>query len=200
MAFVVVKKGAWGQSPPMPAHQCRVNSSGSLVLQAEALARAGIDGEAVVLADAGSLRIAIRSPRADDAADERVAVRLNKNKATGKPSSLRCVSVTAALRALSVEPKEVGGKYALVSKEDLRIVQLMLKPGVRKPGAKRPAASGPAVAAAAHAAPVIDEDDGLSCEHVDDDADDVDGETAATSASTAPPIKRPAKPRFASDD
>ncbi len=199
MAFVVVKKGAWGKAPPMPAHECRLNSSGSLVLQAEALARAGINGEAVVLADAGALRIAVRAPRADDASDERVAVRQAKSKATGAATSLRQVSVTSALRALQVKPEEVSQKYELVTKDDLRIVQLMLKPGVRKL-AKRPAASGPAAAAAAHAAPVIDEDDGLGRESVDDDADDVDGEAAAISASTAPAIRRPAKPRFSSDD
>lgn len=121
MAFEVCTPGKFRPTAALDESEGALSPKGSLTVRAEALEAIGAGAELVVLADAGSLRIALRRPRDGEG---QLAVGVAVVKSGTRATDRRRITITAALRKLSLEPAAVAGRYQLTTHEDLLIVNL----------------------------------------------------------------------------
>lgn len=94
--------------------ECSVNVSSSMSLCLADLHRIGIDGHAAIMVDRDTSRIALRK-----ATDKKTASKfqLNKTRTVGK------ISIRAALTSMNIEHGRVKGRWPIVQKDNLLIVQ-----------------------------------------------------------------------------
>jgi hypothetical protein len=120
--FEVVAKKTFRLPEPLAEDAISIQRSAVATLRLEPLAMIGVTDRAVVLADPELMRIGIRRPTEDEA-DIAFAVHTLRSKA-GKDSRRRHVNLTPAIRRLGIEPREVGGRYTLMSVEATLFVTL----------------------------------------------------------------------------
>ncbi len=125
MAFAVVEPGG-GRSAffaALPEGSCSIAKGGMAMFHAADLSLVGIVDRAVVLADTGTLRIALR-PAVDG--EEAVTVPCRPvRRAGGKVDHRRReVNLSAAIRALGLTAKAAAGRYEVLTKGSLLIVGL----------------------------------------------------------------------------
>ncbi|MGE0481831.1 MAG: hypothetical protein AB7Q17_15315 [Phycisphaerae bacterium] len=159
MSFELVEPGAWNRQPPLEEGQVAIDATGTATMRAADLESAGIAHYCIVLADAGTLRIAIRAPRDDERALS-VAVSVVRHGKEQRDAGRRRVSLGRAIKRCGVEIDAVRGRYDLRTKDDLLIIDLASVAkgagGAPKPlrapvGAARPASARAGAAAAEHA-------------------------------------------------
>jgi len=121
VAFEIVQPGAFVQAR-MERGEVSLGKTGQLSLRAEDCEQVSIRDRCVILADSGTLRIALRA--ADDGEAEFAArvqvVRGHKRRDSGR----RAVNVMRALRQLGLVAAAVRGRYQLTQKDSLLIVAL----------------------------------------------------------------------------
>lgn len=92
---------------------CSVNAGGILRIVRADLAAMNINGEAAILVDRGTQRLALRAPR-DGFGEPTSPVRLTKTKTVGR------VCLRGALKQIGRE--RIRGRFPLTRKDDLLIV------------------------------------------------------------------------------
>ena len=123
MGFEPVPVGVWKAGVPLGEMDCSLDGSGKLRLRQADLAKVNIQDAAVLLADADTLRLALRRPRANEVKLVRtVRPVLDKR---GQPTANRDVNATVGIRALNLEPKACRGRHKLDRKDDLLILNLV---------------------------------------------------------------------------
>lgn len=136
MAFEIVEPGATFGKDALTSGTASISRSGRLTVVQEDLELAGIDRTAVVLADPGTLRIALRAPREDETA---VSVACSPMLTHAKrDTGRRALNIVRALRRLSLTPEAAAGRYELATKgagaDALLIVNLGASRDRPKPG------------------------------------------------------------------
>jgi hypothetical protein len=123
VAFKLLEKGTFTFQDPLPEGQVSICRNGVGRFCREALESVGIEGEAIVLTDEMTLRIAIRKPRPNEARNAYSVntPRIGRNK---KDTSKGTVSLARALKDLRLDPEKTVGRYPLTTKEDLLIINL----------------------------------------------------------------------------
>ena len=126
MSFEIVESGVAPIGERLPDDACSISKSGTLTLRKAALESVSIKERAIVLADAGTLRLAIR-PVGDG--ESSVAVRVcpvdrckgSKRVQTGKYT----VNAARALKHVGIEPvSDAAGRYVFIQKDNMLIVDL----------------------------------------------------------------------------
>lgn len=112
MGFEVVPRGERSFAERLPEGFASLSRKGKLTVRKADLELAGISDSAVVLADAGTLRLGLRAPRPDEVA---IAMRVG---ALGKrPKNVRCgISVARAVKTLGLTLAAAAGRYELTTK------------------------------------------------------------------------------------
>lgn len=106
----------------MPAGQCAIHRNETLVVRADDLKRITKSDKVIVLADAGTRRIGLRGVRDGEGA---AAMRITADVTRGKPHPLRRrVRIARALKRIGAAAADVAGRYELVEKEGVLIVNL----------------------------------------------------------------------------
>ena len=125
MGFVSVEvKGRGSLFSPLEEGQTSITTGGLALFRREDLALVDIADEAALRADCGSLRIALRRPRLPD--DAGSVTRVTTPKRAGRPVRGRAtVNLAPAIRELGLTVKAAAGRWELITKDDLLIVQLM---------------------------------------------------------------------------
>lgn len=106
-------------------NECSLTGAGMLTMPRALLRRAAIAKRFVLLADAGTRRIALRAPRDGEPHSE----------LSDRGGAVAYVSVRSALRALGIEGAEgrgaARGRYEVAAKDDLLIVGPLMGQGQR---------------------------------------------------------------------
>lgn len=107
--------------------QCSLNKDGRFIARAEDLELLGIKDKAVVLADTGSLRLAIRAPRDNESLGTLTVHIIKKligpkGKKKHVPTPRRSIDVRHALQRLALEPDAVKGRRDAVTRDNLFII------------------------------------------------------------------------------
>lgn len=106
-----------------------VPSKGSALWHADDLALVSITDQAALLADPGTLRVALRKPRPEDDPETVVNVTAETRRGRPVPGKRRC-NLAPAIRQLGLTTKAVGGAtYPITTKDDLLIVSFTDVPG-----------------------------------------------------------------------
>lgn len=122
MSFEIVPRGQLGNFSSLPKECCSISQNGTALFWAEDLKRVQIDALAVVLIDAGTLRIGLRVP--DEGENEIAMSVLLPNKKTKKDTGRRHISVLGALKRMGLTGKAAAGRYALHAKGGLLEIHL----------------------------------------------------------------------------
>lgn len=126
MSFEIVEPGVAPIGERLPDDECSISKSGTLTLRQAALEAVSIKERAIVLADAATLRLAIR-PVGDG--ESSVSVRVcpvckgkgSKRVETGKFT----VNAARAIKHVGIEPvSKAAGRYVLLTKGNLLIADL----------------------------------------------------------------------------
>ena len=116
MSFEIVEPGQFAFQKGLEPGEVSLNRCGRLMLRVEDLETASIGPHyAIVLADAGNLRIALRAVR-DGEESQSVAICTVRGSRAGRDSRRRAVHVTRALKRLGIEPAAAAGRYELFTK------------------------------------------------------------------------------------
>lgn len=122
MSFQVIERGRWQAAEPLRSGEVAINGDGRLMFVAEDLELVKVGAFAVLLADTGTLRLAVRPPHTGEAGRAmQVTVVRGKN---GRDMRRRAINGKRAIKALCLECPAVKGRYKLVTKDDLLIVNL----------------------------------------------------------------------------
>ncbi|MGD8450696.1 MAG: hypothetical protein PVJ57_02660 [Phycisphaerae bacterium] len=115
MSFELVESGDFGGGGEALAEgECSLRKGGKLVAHAADLALVNIGNYAMVMADAGTLRIALRAVRdGEEAKSYACSVVRRANKTD---SGRREINVLRALHRLNLTPEAVVGRYPLTVK------------------------------------------------------------------------------------
>jgi len=116
MSFEIVEPGRFAPADPLQEGQCSVSKAGKLTLRSADLDKVGVTHCAVVLADRGNLRIALRAVR-DGEQQSSIAVTVIGNH-KGKDTGRRSLSATRALGVPGVKPEAAAGRYDLAMHGD----------------------------------------------------------------------------------
>lgn len=121
---------------------CTIQAHGLACFHTANLMKAAINGDAVILVDAGTQRVAIRAPREEEGMVEpTVLVRRTKCGTSGR------INLRGAIAACGVEPAAVKGRRPVHHKDGLLIVELAgagtaaQAPEKRRPGRPRKGAT-----------------------------------------------------------
>jgi hypothetical protein len=124
VSFQVIDRGEWKVLPTLERGWCSIARDGRAVFRAEDLALVKIEGRARLLADTGTLRVAIRRPRDDAELAKSMTVQVVK-RGSGTATSRRAIQVGRAIKAIGVSVAACVGRYELQTKEDLLILTLV---------------------------------------------------------------------------
>lgn len=122
MAFEVVCKKRFVLPEALSEDQIALQRSGVATVRLEPLAMVGIAERCIALADSELMRIGVRRPREDES-DFAFNVQVLRSKG-GKDTGRRHINLAPAIRRLGVEPREVGGRYPLMSVDGTLFVTL----------------------------------------------------------------------------
>jgi len=120
VAFEVVKKKAFALREPLPEDAISIQKSGMATLRVGPLAMVGVSDRCIALADSELMRVGIRRPHEDEA-ELGFTVQVLRNKG-GRDTGRRHVNLAPAIRRLGVEPREVAGRYRLMSVDQMLFV------------------------------------------------------------------------------
>ncbi len=122
MSFEVIARGHWQAGEPLKSGEVAIASDGRLMFLAEDLELVKIDAFAILLADTGTLRLAVRPPHVGEAGRAMQVTAVKKKG--GADTKRRAINGKRAIKALCLECPAVKGRYKLVTKDDLLIVNL----------------------------------------------------------------------------
>jgi hypothetical protein len=132
VGFEVLPRGERTFAERLPEGACSLSKNGKLTLRKGDLALARISEAAIVLADPGTLRIALRAPRPDEAA---LAMRVGLMGKKNQKDPRYGVSVARAVKAVGLTLAAAAGRYELATKgtgaDALLIVKLVVGDAAR---------------------------------------------------------------------
>jgi hypothetical protein len=111
VSFEIVEPGSWKAAEPLGEGEVSLGKGGTLLARREDLELVGIKHYAIVLADAGTLRVGLRAVR-DGEQQQSVAACIVRCK-NGRDSGRRRINVARAARRLGLEPAAIVGRYEL---------------------------------------------------------------------------------------
>jgi hypothetical protein len=121
VSFEIVRRKKFELPAALDENSVSIERSGTVLLRVGPLAMIGVTDQVVALADAELMRVGLRRPT-DDETDFAFNVRTLRTK-SGRDTGRRHINLTAAIRRLGLEPRDVGGqRLPLMSKDDLLFV------------------------------------------------------------------------------
>ncbi len=138
MPFVVVEPGAFCFTEPLGEGEVSISRNGTLTARAEDLALVGISKYAIVLADAGTLRLGLRAVRDGEEQKSRACSVITTGKQK-RDSGRRRITVTRALKQLGLKVEDVCGRFTLKMHRD-ELVYIVLTDAKQTP--TKPEATG----------------------------------------------------------
>lgn len=114
MSFHVIEPGTIELKEPLAEGQVAIDKGGTMAVRKQDLALVGIAGEAVVLFDPDTFRIAMRVRKKGETVK---AFRVQEIKRKGGKGSDRCrIYLARAIRAIGLKPEAVKGRHELTVK------------------------------------------------------------------------------------
>lgn len=114
------KKKAFTLREPLPEDMISIQRSGMATLRVGPLAMIGVTDRCIALADPELMRIGIRRPTEEES-DFAFSVLALRNK-RGKDTGRRHINCAPAIGRLGIEPREVAGRYRLMSVDQMLFV------------------------------------------------------------------------------
>jgi hypothetical protein len=128
--WTLTERGEWQALKALEAGDVRVLRDGSLKFRVEDLALVGISAKAVLLADEGNLRLAVRRPTEAEG-DQAMSVRL-VSRHNGGDSGVRQITAARGFKALGLDPKSCVGTLTLLIKDDTILILNLAEIGFEK--------------------------------------------------------------------
>ena len=122
MGFIIHEK-KMTSADPIPEGQVSIDKRGTLTVRSTDLALVRIKDTAIILSDELTLRIALRAPRLNEQRKAYAVARIFREKNQPDPDWRR-IGLRSAISAINLEPAAVAGRYTLMTKEDLVIINL----------------------------------------------------------------------------
>lgn len=124
MSFEIVERGEFRAIEQLPLGQASIGKRGGLLVRREELAKVGVSDKVLILADAGTIRLALRPPAGKAEVANAYPVGSTGRRGKGKRSATARIHIGKAIKELDLQAATVAGRYRVKVKKNLLIIDL----------------------------------------------------------------------------